>query len=421
MYNRNDIEGCFFTLSINLNLVSNLTGSPYETYRSTHSRVIEYPKKEAESQEGSPWELAPSRYGAPTYVKESFDDETAAGAYGAYAIGAPRKSRPKPVKVLPPPVEKTTFKPRVAESPPLPPEPPSPEELTFRAPMGDSSKTGVSSYFNKPFKSSPHSSSSSKKSSPLKVRGKVAATSAETSSLLNQSQSEDDDDVAVEITHYSSKQNSPDKSYLKAKEIGEERGALLSSENNVDPVAIPIPTSEIELEWHPEIEEDSGKAVAAETAALVTEKQTQPNLLLSYTNVESPKNSLPDDLDVLVSTPEHFSMDKQQHLPPPNQGGQLLSEIVTNNPSLSSFLMTPAPPPPEEFASSSNVAASLTEELPENSANNLNSIESENLSPPVRVDEQIEVIDLDEEPRKRINRRRNSFDQAQEFGNVLNL
>jgi len=421
-------------------LISAIPSQSKESRRHPTSQVQPQRQTPA-SEEGSPWELAPSRQGKPRY-ESNVDDETSAGAYGAYSVGPKRKPRPKSAETPSPSKERIHYQPNhyaMKESRYVPPRSPSPEDLTFRAPV-QPPKAGLASFFSKSDKGSPavsmSSSSSSKKSTPLKVRGKEVATNAETSSLLNQFESDDENDVTIEISHYSSKHTSPNKNYLKEKDLGEEGGALLGSTD--EPTDLPPPPTEIELEWEPEIcdetlVENSGPdVVAKETEKLsLQEKEAQSNFLLSYADVESPQKSFSNDLEELMSTPEHenfLSLNKQQYLPPPNPGGQLLSEIVTNNPSLSNFLMTSAPPPPKQFATSSE-QPDLISSVPSTSLYRKEAQIDENptvrdeLEPslPVRVDEQIEVIDLDEEPRKRSNRRRNSFDQAQEYGNILNL
>ena len=404
-------------------IISAAASHPKESYRNPSSHVRQQ-RQTPVSEEVSPWELAPSRRGMPRF-ESSGDDESPAGAYGAYSLAPKRKPRPKSAETPSPIKEKARYQPSrydPKESYSISPRSPSPEDLTFRAPI-QPSKTGLGSFFTKPSKGSPaislSSSSSSKKSTPLKVRGKEAATSAETSSLLNQTES-DEEGVMVEISHYS-KNTSPNKSYMADKTIGEEGGALLATVE--EPTDLPPPSTEIELEWDPEVGDETltdNSELIKETEKLsIEEEKPQSDFLLSYTDVESPKKSIPNDLEELISTPEHESflqLNKQQYLPPPNPGGQLLSEIVTNNPSLSNFLMSSTPPPPKQFATSSEPPDIV---LPDGGPGyGGGEVES---SFPVRVDEQIEVIDLDEEPRKRRNRRRNSFDQAQEFGNILNL
>ena len=407
---------------------------PRESRRKAGDSQVQQQRKASVSEEGSPWELAPSRRGVSRY-ESTPDDESPAGAYGAYSVVPKRKSRHNPDETHSPTKERACYNQSTYErneSYSVAPRSSSPEALTFRAPYRPP-KTGIAGYFSKPNKgSSPlSSSSSSKKSTPLKVRGKEAATSAETSSLLNQSDS--DDDVMVEISHYSSNPTSPSKNYMKEKNIGDEGGALLSSVD--EPTDMPPPPTEIELEWDPEIpcddtltESPDANALAKQTESLSLDRQKpQSNLLLSYSNVESSQKVFSNDLEDLVSSPEHenfLTHNNQLYLPPPNPGGQLLSEIVTNNPSLSSFLMSTAPPPPEQFAtignsSNPNLVSSVISKNKVGESSPFGEISDS--SPPTRVDEQIEVIDLDEEPRKRSNRRRNSFDQAQEFGNVLNL
>ena len=365
------------------------------------------------STDNSPWELAPSQQGVPRYEPNP-DDESPAGAYGAYSVGPKRKPRPRPVNAEPPRRARPVASNNDGGAYYAPRRSPSPEELSFRAPS-QPAKTGITSYFAKSAKSSPSvsmsSSSSSKKSTPLKVRGKEAATSAETSSLLNQSESEEDEGVMVEISH--SKISSPEKRYKKEKQVGDEGGSLLASAE--DPGTLPPPPSAVELEWDPEIDLDDTIVeigsqevddLAKEAGNLKVETTAaHPDLLLSYNNVETKKTN---DLEELISSPEHESL----QLPPPNASGQLLSEIVINNPSLSNFLLTSAPPPPQEFASE---AADVQQDIVIPGIDNANPehVEKEDL---------LEVVDFDQEPKKRSSsRRRNSLDHAQEYGNMLNV
>ena len=395
------------------------------------------PKKE----ENSPWELAPSRRVVARC--ESVDDESPAGAYGAYSVSSRRKAPTKAHRFDRPETssrnETSGYDARIA--PVQLQRPPSPEDLCFRAPA-EPIRSGISGFFNKPAKDSPSaslSSGSSKKSTPIRVRGKEKATAAETSSLLNQSQSDDDDGsgVMVEISHYPNNQTSPEKRYTKERVVGQEKNSLLAADDDAQ-YELPPPPSEIELEWEPDIEaEENPEQFSVDSHGQVSKhdqpaaSETQPDLLLSYADVESPIKSLNSDLEALMNQgtgkyeEESSYLDTNQYLLPPNPSGQLLSEIVTNNPSLSSFLMSsaPHPPPPEQYASGNEQMSSRPTVPVDNKSAHLAATdepEVEHASLPVRVDDQIEVIDLDEEPRKPGSRRRNSFDQAREFGNVLN-
>lgn len=391
--------------------------------------------------ENSPWELAPSRQGV-TQPSDCVDDESSAGAYGAYSVSSRRKIRSKPARNDRPQAQLSTRTPAAYQDTKFAPiqlkRPPSLEDLSFRAPS-EPVRSGISSYFNKSAKDGSGvsgSSGSSKKSTPVRVRGKEKATNAETSSLLNQSQSEDDDDgIMLEISHYPCKQTSPEKRYPREKGVVDEKGSLLAADSE-EHYELPPPPSEIELEWDQEIELTENPPLDALSSQNQVSKvnhqsgESQPNLLLSYSNVESPVKSVASEFESLMTTgagkfEDESFLETKQYLPPPNPGGQLLSEIVINNPSLSNFLMSTAPPPPQEFASNSKQTTNVQVEIHPSMKNDHGLLTSggagfEPASLPVRVDDQIEVIDLDEEPRKRGNRRRNSFDQAREYGDVLN-
>ncbi|XP_076816733.1 uncharacterized protein LOC143462443 isoform X2 [Clavelina lepadiformis] len=468
--------------------------------------------KQSSNEESSPWELAPSRM--PDFQNVE-DDDGSAGAYGAYSVRPKRRPQKRQINPYPeksrekgkaphdiggmsnkqPPTSETVGHQQIAKMAQsaskigisyLRSRSPSPDTLDFRQPEDlefrkaapPPSKTALSKYISRSSKSSPSmtssSSNSSRKNTPLKVRGKEAATNAETSSLINAVDSDEENTLASE-PQYLSAHTSPDKSYLK-RETGMEGGSLSSVENDeVEVVAAPS-VGEIDLEWDPtltshhppEIDEESQEMVVLEkeTAKIILQEkgevQHEPDLLLSYTNVESPKKDLHQftledlendnaNLSVKQSNDNLLMMENLQSLPSPQHTGQLLSEIVNTNPSLENFLITSPPPPPQEFACAqrrprqiynSDVSYSkfpITKDSPsfypeltfkdhdpvekgiKNTADGPLESEVESTNQPVRVDEQVIVIDLDEEPRKRVAtlRRRNSLDQAQEFGNVM--
>ena len=404
--------------------------------------------------ESSPWELAPRRPAVPTKQSDEDLDEAPAGAYGAYAVGPRRRARrptqkahnvaprttaqPASVNTSPwelAPVEKGTLPANNAQPAETRAEVEEVEDIEFRKSVAPDAYIASSFFARGPSATvadddASSSKSSSRKSSPVKVRGKEAATRAETSSLLTH-EGDDGDERDLAPSLPSSAKSSPKKPYIKSKHSEEQGSALLGTvEPNAYRDEVEV-AAQLDLEW-----EDEGlpapplELIATQTNHVDGQPEPpkrEPDLLLSYQDVEGPPPENCLDLDEFLASPvddnqtdSESKTDNSLALLSPGQSsssGYLLSEIMLDNPSFGSFLLNPPPPPPQ-FTGDEDLAKDapeLVEDLNRAEPNR----ETPPVGPPRRVDEEIEVIDLDEEPKVRDRIRRNSFDQARELGNVM--
>lgn len=361
----------------------------------------------------------------PTSAQYQDDDEAPAGAYGAYAVGSRRKAprrEPEP--------RHTELNINIPSQPPSNysySAPSSPEELDLRKPAVPDAyiaSTFLAKAADIVASSVSSSKSSSQKSSPYRVKGKESASKAETSSLLTGDDS--DDENVPELP--SSQTSSPKKSYIPNEYQPESHGLLNQIDNDEDS----IHDKEITLEWDPmdEYEEQLDVGVKREVVSVKEDPAPpQENLLLSYNEVElqtkADEAHLEDllnlNVDIATDTLNNVQLTEVQD----PQSGHLLTEMINSNPNLESFLLT-TPPPPQEFASIE------TEPLPdeittytqvdevneENTAGNV-----DNLTPThptaVKSNDVIEVVDLDLVEKQSDTRRRNSFEQARDYGSIM--
>nr|CAB3266974.1 tight junction-associated protein 1 [Phallusia mammillata] len=407
------------------------TSSPWEQSSGSGKLSSPWEQTQETSSESSPWERRTVPTGSQ-YADDNDDDEAPAGAYGVYAVG-PKRRIPKKAPEL-----KHKLNLNLPREPVLPPShsvPSSPEELDFRKPtLPDAyiASTFLAKAADVVASSLPSSKSSSLKSSPYKVRGKVSASQAETSSLLTGDNSDDEDDRDLSV----SQTPSPKKEYgFNEQHQPEGLGLLDRDEDIMDD----LHDKEITLEWDPtDVYEEEELPAQLKNEEIKTGPDTdvmttpaQKNLLLSYNEVEIKKEPEGMNLEDLLNMNVETATDTMANVNlTPSQApdsGHLLSEIAHGNPSFESFLLT-TPPPPQEFASTEkqpqptedaiytqvdiNATVNSTEQ-----DDNVVCTNEANFS--VQANDVIEVVDLDLTESQLDTRRRNSFEQAREYGNVM--
>ena len=333
--------------------------------------------------ESSPWEMAPQQRCSNTRYET--EDDSPAGAYGAYSVRPKRRQQANRDYVY------------NNEAPPAQPHSHSHQQSTSKQHSSAATQSTSPAPVRKQtpyktsnaFKSSPSlssvSSSSSRKSTPNRARPKDAASRDETSSLLNNKDSDDDDMTADKV------KTSPDqlKGIYKLKE-NEDVSEVTSSLTH-DDTDSNCGDGQIDLEWDPTLMTDS--SVQSETVPVkkdesqrkkpkkkspsdklakvlaslddVTDKKSKhnpadapDNLLLSYNELDQanqPKSNIDIlqglfDANQIADGSGKEDVDRlQELLPSPKR--QHTSDDVAKDPLLESFFESP-PPPPQEFASS---------------------------------------------------------------------
>lgn len=330
--------------------------------------------------ESSPWEMAPQRHSNGTRYEA--DDDSPAGAYGAYSV------RPKRRQVS----REYIYN----EGPPQPRQ--ASNQAISKHHSGDATQSSSPGIVRKPtpyktnnaFKSSPSmssvSSSSSRKSTPNRARPRDAVARHETSSLLNSKDSDEEDEEKVspgELKKIYKLNKSEDISELTSSlthddtdsncgdgQIDLEWDPTLMTDSSVQSEPLPVPVKEDQPVKKKAAKKKSPSDKLAKVLASlddVTDEKPKkaaeaaPNLLLSYNelNHDSPPKSNIDILQDLFDANQigdkerKEEVDRLQELLPSPKHQPTSSEVV-NNPLLESFFESP-PPPPQEFASREKV------------------------------------------------------------------